>query len=326
MSALTVKILNLIAVKPNFDLYNLVTPVNVDVLEQLLRESSYDETETEFLINGFRNGFSIGYRGPLNRQSRSRNIPFTVGNKEILWLKLLKEVGLKRVAGPFNSIPFRFYMQSPIGLVPKDNGQDTRLIFHLSFDFPDGLGSLNVNTRRDECSVRYNNLDHAVRLILDLVGLADQSSVPLPVYLAKSDLRSAFRVLPFSRDSWPWVIMKATNPETNVEQFFVDKCLPFGASVSCSHFQQVSDALKHLLQFRVQQWEVVSNYLDDFLFLAFLEQECNRLVHNFITICGEIQFPITLDKTVCATLRLVFLGILLDGERFLLGIPEEKRS
>ena len=45
----------------------------------------------------------------------------------------MKEVKEGRYAGPFESIPFDSYIQSPIGLVPKDGGKDTRLIFHLSY-------------------------------------------------------------------------------------------------------------------------------------------------------------------------------------------------
>lgn len=47
----------------NYDLRNIVTPVKVDVLEQLLKETNYPVKDTKFLINGFKNGFSLGYRG-----------------------------------------------------------------------------------------------------------------------------------------------------------------------------------------------------------------------------------------------------------------------
>ena len=46
----------------------------------------------------------------------------------------MKEVKLGRYAGPFPTIPYEEdFIQSPIGLVPKDQGCDTRLIFHLSY-------------------------------------------------------------------------------------------------------------------------------------------------------------------------------------------------
>ena len=41
----------------NKDLVNLVTPVNVNKLDQLLWEVDYDPGKREFLVDGFQNGF-----------------------------------------------------------------------------------------------------------------------------------------------------------------------------------------------------------------------------------------------------------------------------
>ena len=96
--------------------------------------TKYDPDEIEFLHNGFVNGFDIQYNGPKLRQSTSENIPFTVGNKTELWNKVMKEVKYDRVAGPFNQVPFQNFIQSQIGLVPKAGRDQTRSIFHLSYD------------------------------------------------------------------------------------------------------------------------------------------------------------------------------------------------
>ena len=119
----------------NHNLSDVVMPVKADLLALMLQESNYDQQEIEFLHNGFMKGFDICYEGPQDRQSRSENIPFTVGDEVDLWKKLMKEVKLKQVAGPYLEIPFHNYIQSPIGLVPKSGEQQTRLIFHLSFTF-----------------------------------------------------------------------------------------------------------------------------------------------------------------------------------------------
>ena len=121
----------------NFDLENIVTPVDTKKLVKLLQESHYMEEEINFLEDGFLNGFDIGYEGPQDRQSSADNLPFqeSVGNKTELWNKLMKEVKAKRVAGPFEKIPFKSYIQSPIGLVPKTrwepNSSDLSLILRL---------------------------------------------------------------------------------------------------------------------------------------------------------------------------------------------------
>ena len=118
----------------NFDLESIKTPVNVQVFKELLVQSNYDPHETEYLIDGFQNGFSIGYEGPENVKIEAPNLKFReVGDPIILWNKVMKEVKELRYAGPFKKIPFENYIQSPIGLVPKDGGKDTWLIFHLSY-------------------------------------------------------------------------------------------------------------------------------------------------------------------------------------------------
>ena len=91
----------------------------------MLKDAQYDTTEIEFLHQGFSQGFDIGYDGPKDRRSTSENIPFTVGNETQLWNKVMKEVKLNRVAGPYENIPFEYYIQSPIGLVPKAGGNQT---------------------------------------------------------------------------------------------------------------------------------------------------------------------------------------------------------
>ena len=96
----------------------------------MLKHTSYDPDEIKFLEEGFTQGFDIGYEGPQQRTSFSENIPLSVGTEIDLWNKLMKEVRLKRVAGPFEKVPFDNFIQSPIGLVPKA-GNQTRLIFHL---------------------------------------------------------------------------------------------------------------------------------------------------------------------------------------------------
>ena len=69
------------------------------------------------------------------------------------------------------------------------------------------------------------------------------------VYASKTDIKSAFRILGLSPGSWKWLIMKAQDPRTGEWKYFVDKCLPFGVSISCALFQKFSDALCHIFEY-----------------------------------------------------------------------------
>ena len=228
----------------NFDLKSIVTPVDADKLEHLLIQSGYDVDKTQFLVQGFRHGFSIGYNRDKPVQQTAPNLPFRVGNKTMLWNKVMKEVKAKRYAGLFKEIPFEGdYIQNPIGLVPKDSGRDCRLIFHLSYP-RNGRDSVNTNTPPQDCSVSYANFDSAIKLCL---------AEGVSCRLGKSDMKSAFRNLGILGKHWRYLIMKAKSPLDGKCYFFVDKCLPFGASISCAHFQKFSDAVAHLVQWKTKQ-------------------------------------------------------------------------
>ena len=160
-----------------------------------------------------------------------------IGDEVDLWNKVMKEVKLKRYAGPFEKIPFEeHYIQSPIGLVPKDGGADTRLIFHLSH--PRRLGtSVNANTPEELCKVTYPMFDEAVRLCIE-----ERKSC----LIGRSDTKAAFRNLGIRPENFWLLIMKACSPLDQKVYFFLDKDLPFGASISCSHFQRVSNGIAHI--------------------------------------------------------------------------------
>ena len=177
----------------NLDMHNLVTPVDADCFEYLLTKSNYPVSKCNFVIQGFRSGFDLGYAGPVDVQLNAPNLKLREGSHTILWNKVMKEVKLLRYAGPFEEIPFHNFIQSLIGLVPKDR-TDTRLIFHLSYP-KKGTSSVNANTPQELCKVKYLDIDDAIRIILNCSSCK-------PVFLSKSHFQSAFRVLGLHPKCW----------------------------------------------------------------------------------------------------------------------------
>ena len=302
----------------NKDLENIITPVITQELNRLLTESNYDLNKKNWLINSFRKGFEIGYEGDRKVKITAPNLSLKgIGTKTDLWNKVMKEVRLKRFAGPFKDIPFEFCIQSPIGLVPKDGGKDTRLIFHLSYPrLKNKISkpiSVNANTPEYKCTVKYPDFALAVQKCLEKGRNC---------FAAKSDFKSAFRNLGMRKEDWCLLLMKAENPLDGRTYYFVDKCLPFGGSISCAHFQAVSDAIEHI--FRYQTGESAVNYLDDFFFAETRATECNHLMQQFLDICKTINFPVSPEKTVNATREIIFLGIMINTSIQKVFIPIEK--
>ena len=240
----------------------------------------------------------------------------------------MKEVKGHRYAGPFVKPPMDNFIQSPIGLVPKAGGK-TRLIFHLSYDFGDEIHqkSVNFHTPPELCKVRYNDLDHAVRLSIQILKHFGKSQL----FYAKSDFSGAFRILPIKVSHRFCLILKARHPVTQQMFYFIDKCLPFGASISCANFQAFSDAIKHIVEWKISlvlyvKVPCITNYLDNFLFIAISLIICNGMIEIFMEICVQIGCPISLEKTKWALQLLIFLGILMNGRALTLCIPEDKRQ
>ena len=119
-------------------------------------------------------------------------------------------------------------------------GNITRLIFNLSFEFPEG--SVNSCTPKELCSVKYNDLEHVIRNCLFLRQETELAGYDV-IFMGKTDLSSAFRVLSLKVKCFKWLILKAVDPCDGKTKFFIEKCLLFGSSISCSHYQLFSNAL-----------------------------------------------------------------------------------
>ena len=224
---------------------------------------------------------------------------------------MMKEVKLKRFARPYLQVPYK-NIQSLIGLISKKEEGQTLLIFRLSFH---GSSSVNANITKDKCRVKYKDLDHAVKLCIKAGG---------GCYLAKSDLKSAFRNLPIRQKDCRSLVMMAKHHKTLQKYYFPDKCTPFGSSISCKHFQRFSNSLEWI--FRYRTGSKASNYLDDLLFAILMQNICNELVNEFLHIGQLINFPVSLDKTERATQVIVFLGMLLNTVTQTIPIPVENET
>lgn len=105
-------------------------------------------------------------------------------HKEIVKNKIKAEIDAGRILGPFDSHPFQNFRLSPLGLVPKKEPNSFRLIHNLSFPKDD---SLNDCMDKADASVHYTSFDDAVKML---------RSFGRNALLSKSDIKSAFRLLP----------------------------------------------------------------------------------------------------------------------------------
>lgn len=282
---------------------SVITPVQVSLLRQFLE--GYDDELKTFLCEGFKQGFRLQYQGP-RRQRFSSNLISVHQHESIVADKLHKEIALGRIAGPFTVPPFSNLQCSPIGIVPKKEIGEFRLIHHLSY--PDGA-SINDFIPDELCSVSYTTIDDAVQLI---------KALGRNCLLAKTDVASAFRILP---------VHPADHELLGIQfrgSFYYDRCLPMGCSISCSIFETFSTALQWIAckRFGVQN---MLHILDDFLFLGPPSSPiCEHSLQQFVSMCDVLGVPIKAEKTEGPSTRIVFLGIELDSHSMEARLPDEK--
>ena len=265
-----------------------VTPVKVDRLNFFL--TGYHPPLRQFLGNGFRYGFRVD---------------FALEQPQAVRCKLLKELAADRIRGPFPRPPFRLFVRCPLGIVPKKVPSEFRLIQHLSY--PCG-SSVNDFIPERTSSVRCASISDAITVIKQLGA---------GCFMAMTDIKSAFRIIPIHPSDFPLLGMKWDN------QFYYDVCLPMGLSSSCAIFEAFSSSLEWISVHRFGTSGVL-HILDHFLFIAKTETKCRSDLSNFLRLCGYLGVPIAEEKTVGPSQVIQFAGITLDSVRQESRLPEDK--
>ncbi len=283
------------------------SPINTGQLEESLK--NYPNREAaQILLDGFKFGFRLAYQGERARRD-SENLKSINNLHDKAIEKLEKEIKLGRIAGPFNSRPLPRLMVSPIGLVPKAEPGKYRLIQHLSF--PDG-SSINDGIDRGMCAVQYTSFDEAVEKVI---------SAGKGALMAKTDIESAFRLLPVHPDDFELLGIQLNG------KFYVDKALPMGASCSPAHFERFSTFIEWAIIEEAPSTRI-SHYMDDYIITAPCDaprsQSCQALLELVERVCQKFGVPLAPDKTVGPTPRLTFLGLQIDTENQTVSIPQEK--
>ena len=120
--------------------------------------------------------------------------------------------------------------------------------------------------------------------------------------LGKSDIKSAFRLLPVSVLDFDQLGFKFDG------KFYFHKAMPFGCSIACQRWELYST----FLEFCVTRQSLVGkllHYLDDFLFGG--KKGTNRCAYIMSVFQGKMTLlgvPIAYEKTEGPTTKICFLG------------------
>ena len=279
------------------------TPINVNILEEEL-SSHPDRNFVNSLVNCLRYGTHVGYNGP--QKSRvSRNLISATQHPDVVSSNISKEVNLGRVAGPFASSPLPHLQCHPVGVVPKKHSSEWRTIYHLSY--PEG-DSINDHIPKDPYALQYVRVDDAIRILKSLGSGS---------FMAKTDLKSAFRLIPVHPDDWNLLGIYWKS------QYYVDLYLPFGLRSAPFLFNQLSDALEWILKNNYGLKHVL-HILDDFFIAEPSRWQCLTSFSTLLRLFMSVHAPVVASKTLGPSQVLEFMGIELDSVRMEARLPEDK--
>ena len=251
----------------------LPTPINVSVFAYLLE--GYEDRE--YIINGFTEGFMVSFEGE-EQSLDSPNSRAALLIPEAVDNKLQKEIDAGRVSGPSDDPPFQNFKCSPLSIREKSTPGEYRLLHNLSYPYDNN--SVNGNIPDHHAKVKYASLVDAIKIIQKLGPNC---------YLAKSDIKGAFRIVPLHPSQYHLMGFKWRG------KFYFDKCLAMGLRSSCKIFEAVSSGLLYILKKRFNIQDVVK-VLDDFLFLALTFVGCKLYLDVFLEVARMINLPIAFDK------------------------------
>jgi hypothetical protein len=191
--------------------------------------------------------------------------------------------------------------------VPKKTG-GFRLITHHSYPIGQGI---NAYIDPYFSTVQYSPFDNAISIVQRLGENA---------LCAKSDIKSAFRLLPIYPGSFDLLGIQLNG------NFYIDKMLPMGLSQSCSYFEKFYSFIDWVVK-RESNSENIDHYLDDFFFAGSAGTiDCHVLLDNFFSVCDRLNVPLANEKTVAPTTIVEYLGLTIDTGKMIIKIPENKIS
>ena len=284
---------------------HLPSPVLFEKLKPYLH--GYPGEKKKYLENGFKHGFRLRVRGEVPFQNEfPPNPKMSLEEQKIMGSKIRDEVLMGRVAGPFSNPPFDRFHISPVRLEPKKVG-GYRFIHNLSYPHDSEL-SVNSNIPQEEKTCSYTSLDEAIASI---------KALGKGVFLAKTDIKSAFKIIPVHPDDYRLLGFRWEG------QFYYAKTLPMGAGSSCAIFEEFSTAVAYVAENKLGI-QKCHHILDDFLLIVDGRDRCRSSLTAFLSFCKEVGIPIAPEKTHDPSQIMDFVGVGLNVQGQYSFLPEDK--
>ena len=288
------------------------TPLKYAGWEYALRNHPDPEYKA-FILDGIRNGVSIGYVGNIQPRVRD-NWPSAYIYRSAVESSIQKDLNKGRKLGPFDIPPNPdIFIGSPMGAFEKKRSPGKYRIIH-DLSFPPH-NSVNESIAGD-CSVHY--------ITIDIITQRIQQFNTTGVKMCKLDLEDAYKHIPIKPEDRPllgttWKYIDENG--NSIKQYFVDTVLPFGLKSSAKLFNKYADGLEYIM--KQNGVSNVEHYLDDYFSCGHptsMECEANLAIMTYT--CKCLGFSVQPRKLVYATTVMEYLGIEINTDIMELRISD----
>ncbi|XP_078000553.1 uncharacterized protein LOC144453148 [Glandiceps talaboti] len=261
-----------------------------------------NDPDKEFLLDGIVNGFHIIDHNANIQPALTANYRSATAHNRT---KVEKQIHNEIAEGHYVVTKDKPTIVSALGAIPKPNSPDIRLIHDCS----QPIGK-SVNDYASLDSFQYQTIDDAVSLLSE------------GCYMAKVDLKSAYRSVKIHPSNFPATGLQWTFSGDSDPTFMYDTRLPFGARKAPHVFHRITQSVRRMMARRNYNALVV--YLDDFLIIADDYQSCVAALNTLLRLLRKLGFYIAWNKVVGPSQKLTFLGIDIDTVSLTLQLPPAK--
>ena len=307
----------------NPDLFRIITPINVDRFEKLLKKHP-NKPFVASVCRGLRNGF-----WPY-ADTTDPNLPTTLDNSrqpilskdkaEFIRRQRNEEIKLGRWSKSFGTKLLPGMYSSPIRAVPKRNPGTFRMIVDQSR----GVHSLNSMIPRSQVKVK---LDDIHDLGTALIAVRKKHGAKRKLTMFKSDVKGAYRLMPMHP---LWQIRQVATVDG---KRYVDRCNTFGNRAG----GWIWDSFISLVLWIAKEEKKLPDllgYVDDDFSWEFAKKERFYKPYGkylptkqarYLELWDELGIPHEADKQLHGS-SLPIIGFEVDPNAMRVSVPAEKKA
>ncbi|KAL9977192.1 hypothetical protein ACROYT_G014570 [Oculina patagonica] len=226
-----------------------------------------NDPDRNFIIDGLTNGFEIIPSETVLEKAETSNYKSATAGQ--FRYKVEKQIREEISKGNYVVTQAKPTIVSALGAIPKPQSDKIRLIHDCSRP-----QHSNVNSYATTQHFSYVTVEQAVSMIKP------------NAYLAKIDLKSAYRHVPIHPSNYSATGLAWQFHGENHITYLYDSKLPFGASKSPEIFHRLTQAVTRMMAKR--GFHTILAYLDDFLIIGDSKYECELAYQELIQLLSEL--------------------------------------